>query len=178
MAQSSNSSPIQKENRTSEPTTALEVDQAEGPNQIEGGKISIQTEQHEGCSVSEKLENDNDEKKSALLSTFSSLSAENNTQGCGEIGATLPQCSVVSISSILENSFLPYPPASGVAIPGEIQWEQLINGSTLVFLNDRNLVPDSLFVSMAQMEPCKLGELDRCGAYKTRELGYVLCFLY
>jgi hypothetical protein len=49
-----------------------------------------------------------------------------------------------------------------------ISWESLIEGSQLVSMSDRELVPDALFVSMAQMKPCVLTESDRVGCYKSR----------
>ncbi|KAL3943163.1 MAG: hypothetical protein SGBAC_002765 [Bacillariaceae sp.] len=52
-------------------------------------------------------------------------------------------------------------------------WERLLEGSDLVLLKDRDLVPDALFVAMAQMKPCKLTQADRVGCYKSRELDFV-----
>jgi hypothetical protein len=49
-----------------------------------------------------------------------------------------------------------------------ISWESMIEGSQLVSMSDRDLVPDALFVSMAQMRPCTLTESDRVGCYKSR----------
>lgn len=51
--------------------------------------------------------------------------------------------------------------------------ESLIEGSKLVFMKDRDLVPDALFVAMAQMKPCRLTPADRVGCYKTREIGFL-----
>ena len=51
--------------------------------------------------------------------------------------------------------------------------ESLIEGSQLVLMKDRDLVPDSLFVAMAQMKPCRLAPADRVGCYKTREIGFL-----
>lgn len=51
--------------------------------------------------------------------------------------------------------------------------ESLLGGSKLVVQKDRDLVPDALFVAMAQMEPCKLNQADRVGCYKNRELNFV-----
>lgn len=56
---------------------------------------------------------------------------------------------------------------------GEIHVDALIRGSNLVLSKDRDLVPDALFVAMAQMRPCKLTQADRVGCYKTREIGFV-----
>jgi hypothetical protein len=54
----------------------------------------------------------------------------------------------------------------------EMPWEMLLGDSKLVFLKDRDLVPDSLFVAMAQMKRCHLTDADRVGCYKSRELGF------
>eukprot|EP00540_Astrosyne_radiata_P021241 CAMPEP_0116836174 /NCGR_PEP_ID=MMETSP0418-20121206/7947_1 /TAXON_ID=1158023 /ORGANISM="Astrosyne radiata, Strain 13vi08-1A" /LENGTH=315 /DNA_ID=CAMNT_0004465909 /DNA_START=51 /DNA_END=998 /DNA_ORIENTATION=- len=51
-------------------------------------------------------------------------------------------------------------------------WEVLLGDSQLVFASDRDLVPDPLFVAMAQMKPCALTEADRVGCYKSREIGF------
>lgn len=64
--------------------------------------------------------------------------------------------------------------SSNDAIGGpQLSWNQLIGGSELVFAKDRDLVPDALFVAMAQMVPCKLTQADRVGCYKTREIGFI-----
>jgi len=52
-------------------------------------------------------------------------------------------------------------------------WERLLEGSDLVLMKDRDLVPDALFVAMAQMKPCKLTQADRVGCYKSREIGFI-----
>lgn len=54
-----------------------------------------------------------------------------------------------------------------------IVWENLLCNSPLVFVKDRDLVPDALFVAIAQMKPCRLSMADRVGCYKSRELGFV-----
>ncbi len=51
--------------------------------------------------------------------------------------------------------------------------ELLLGDSKLVFMKDRDLVPDALFVAMAQMKPCKLTQADRVGCYKNREIGFI-----
>ncbi|GAX18557.1 hypothetical protein FisN_10Hh242 [Fistulifera solaris] len=51
--------------------------------------------------------------------------------------------------------------------------ESLIEGSKLVLMKDIDLVPDALFVAMAQMKPCRLTPADRVGCYKTREIGFL-----
>jgi len=58
-------------------------------------------------------------------------------------------------------------------ILSDISWDALLDDSQLVFMKDRDLVPDALFLAMAQMRPCKLKQGDRVGCYKNRELGYV-----
>ena len=57
--------------------------------------------------------------------------------------------------------------------PDDMPWEILLDGSTLVLQKDRELVPDALFVAMAQMKPCRLTIPDRVGCYKNRELGFL-----
>ena len=58
-------------------------------------------------------------------------------------------------------------------------WEQLIGDSKLVSLQDRDLVPDCLFVAMAQMKPCRLQSADRVGCYKSRDIGFVgMCCMH
>jgi len=55
----------------------------------------------------------------------------------------------------------------------ETSWERLLEGSELVLMKDRDLVPDALFVAMSQMKACKLTQADRVGCYKSREIGFV-----
>jgi len=55
----------------------------------------------------------------------------------------------------------------------DIPVEGFLDSCKLVLTKDRDLVPDALFVAMAQMRPCKLTQADRVGCYKTRELGFV-----
>ena len=55
----------------------------------------------------------------------------------------------------------------------ELTFEELVEDSDLVQMNDRDLVPDALFVAMAQMIPCKLTQADRVGCYKSREIGFL-----
>jgi hypothetical protein len=55
----------------------------------------------------------------------------------------------------------------------ELPWESLLAESKLVMMKDRDLVPDALFVAMAQMKICKLTQADRVGCYKTREIGFL-----
>jgi hypothetical protein len=64
---------------------------------------------------------------------------------------------------------------AGVNTSGEISMslEPLIAESNLVCMTDRDLVPDCLFVAMAQMKPCKLTRIDRVGCYKSRDIGFI-----
>jgi len=55
----------------------------------------------------------------------------------------------------------------------EVSWDNLLGDSKLVFMKDRDLVPDALFIAMAQMKPCQLTQADRVGCYKSREIGFV-----
>ena len=63
----------------------------------------------------------------------------------------------------------PMGPCGELSMP----WEQLIGNSKLVSVQDRDLVPDCLFVAMAQMKACRLQPSDRVGSYKTREIGFI-----
>ena len=48
----------------------------------------------------------------------------------------------------------------------------IMGEALLVTPDDKDLVPDYLFLAMAQMRPCALNESDRVGCYKDRELGF------
>ena len=63
--------------------------------------------------------------------------------------------------------------AQGPAPSDVPSFESMIGSSKLVLMKDRDLVPDSLFVAMAQMKPCKLTHADRVGCYKTRDIGFI-----
>jgi hypothetical protein len=65
------------------------------------------------------------------------------------------------------------PPALLEEPMAELPWEMLLAESKLVMMKDRDLVPDALFVAMAQMKICKLTQADRVGCYKTREIGFL-----
>mmetsp|Transcript_103932 Transcript_103932/g.291077 ORF Transcript_103932/g.291077 Transcript_103932/m.291077 type:complete len:332 (-) Transcript_103932:202-1197(-) len=54
----------------------------------------------------------------------------------------------------------------------DVSWELLLGDSKLVMMKDRDLVPDALFIAMAQMKSCKLAQADRVGCYKNREVGF------
>ncbi|GKY94430.1 hypothetical protein MPSEU_000408900 [Mayamaea pseudoterrestris] len=73
-----------------------------------------------------------------------------------------------SLSSIAQNRFL-----STQAL--DIPVEQLVHqsNSMLVALQDIDLVPDALFLAMAQMVPTHMTYQDRVGCYKSREVGYL-----
>jgi hypothetical protein len=59
------------------------------------------------------------------------------------------------------------------------QMKELMGDTDLVKLDDRNYVPDYLFLSMAQLRPCELVESDRTGVYKARDVGFLgLCCKY
>lgn len=59
------------------------------------------------------------------------------------------------------------------------EMKKLMGHTQLVKLDDRNYVPDYLFLSMAQLRPCELVESDRTGVYKAREVGFLgLCCKY
>lgn len=140
----------------------------EGESNGNAAAVVVQAENEEGAIVETAM---------SALASFAGV-AENAAPAAltEEVAAMVPPVAASStpMPPFPGNAFLPFPSAPPVSIaPGELQWEQLVAGSSLVFLTDRNLVPDSLFVAMAQMEPCKLSELDRCGAYKNREIGYV-----
>jgi hypothetical protein len=67
------------------------------------------------------------------------------------------------------------PPSSSSVnnFEASLNYEALIEDSELVVMKDRDLVPDSLFVAMAQMKPCRLNHADRVGCYKNRDLGFL-----
>lgn len=72
-------------------------------------------------------------------------------------------------------SMIERPPPSLLEEPAmpDVSWEVLLGDSKLVFMKDRDLVPDALFVAMAQMKPCKLTQADRVGCYKSRDIGFI-----
>eukprot|EP00551_Chaetoceros_affinis_P010027 CAMPEP_0203668758 /NCGR_PEP_ID=MMETSP0090-20130426/5309_1 /ASSEMBLY_ACC=CAM_ASM_001088 /TAXON_ID=426623 /ORGANISM="Chaetoceros affinis, Strain CCMP159" /LENGTH=900 /DNA_ID=CAMNT_0050533281 /DNA_START=173 /DNA_END=2875 /DNA_ORIENTATION=+ len=51
--------------------------------------------------------------------------------------------------------------------------QQLMGDTKLVEMKDKDLVPDYLFLAMAQMKPCHLTDADRVGCYKEREVGFL-----
>jgi hypothetical protein len=52
-----------------------------------------------------------------------------------------------------------------------IPWDRILEGSNLVRMTDRHLVPDSIFASTAQTKPCQVTEGDRVGRCKDHKLG-------
>jgi len=62
------------------------------------------------------------------------------------------------------------PSMPSIALPTSI--DHLVQQSNLVHLDDKDLVPDYLFLAMAQMKPCHLTEEDKVGCYKTRSIGF------
>ena len=105
---------------------------------------------------------------------------------------SLQQATVISSDQFQVASFMSEPPQQACVdktpallmeehqmATGEINVEALVSESKLVLSKDRDLVPDALFVAMAQMRPCKLTQADRVGCYKTREIGFVgMCCLH
>lgn len=69
------------------------------------------------------------------------------------------------------SSFTKKPLSSSLVIP----LEELIHksNSMLVSLQDIDLVPDALFLAMAQMVPTRMTFQDRVGCYKSRAVGYL-----
>lgn len=58
----------------------------------------------------------------------------------------------------------------------DIPWQQLVQNSKLVTIDDHGLISDSQFAAIAQMDQCELTEEDRIGYNKNREIGFVgLC---
>lgn len=79
--------------------------------------------------------------------------------------------------SIVET--FPVPPthvAAAVHVPQPFDFDHMIAGSDIVSMKDRDLVPDALFLAIAQMKRCRLAETDRVGCYKARDIGFLgLC---
>lgn len=55
---------------------------------------------------------------------------------------------------------------------GSINYERIINGSSLVTLEERDLVPDYIFLALGQLVPCKIDQDDRIGVYSSRPVGF------
>lgn len=57
-----------------------------------------------------------------------------------------------------------------------INYELLVRGSSLVTMDERNLVPDYIFLAIAQLTRCRLANDDRVGSFKHYDVGCVgLC---
>ena len=56
--------------------------------------------------------------------------------------------------------------------PASIDFRRLIKGSALVTLEDRDLVPDHVFLALAQLEVCQLTADDKIGTYRSRAVGF------
>lgn len=81
---------------------------------------------------------------------------------------------------------LPEPPLvlkSGTGDPGDpkptdiknedtTDWDQVLEGSTLVTADDRGLISPAQFAALAQMKACRLTESDKTGWYKNRDIGF------
>lgn len=71
------------------------------------------------------------------------------------------------------------PPATHAEAPPtltsieDLDFDAIVAESNLVYPKDRDLVPDALYLAMAQMKLCKLTQADRVGCYKSREIGFV-----
>lgn len=50
-------------------------------------------------------------------------------------------------------------------------WEKVLDGSTLVTLDDQGLISPAQFAALAQMKKCQLTKTDQTGWYKDREIG-------
>jgi hypothetical protein len=76
-----------------------------------------------------------------------------------------------SVSSPLIDYHQPPVPQNTSSIP----LEKLLHksNSMLVSLQDADLVPDALFLAMAQMIPTRMTFQDRVGCYKSRNVGYL-----
>ena len=51
-------------------------------------------------------------------------------------------------------------------------WANVLEGSTLVTLDDQGLISPSQFAALAQMKICQLTESDQTGWYRDREIGF------
>ena len=51
--------------------------------------------------------------------------------------------------------------------------DDYLEPNSLVQPQDKDLVPDYLYLAIAQMKPCKLTDADRVGCYKNRQLNFV-----
>jgi hypothetical protein len=53
----------------------------------------------------------------------------------------------------------------------DFPWEAILHGSDIVQMEDRHLVPDTIFAATAQTKPCQVTEADRVGRCKDHKLG-------
>ena len=75
------------------------------------------------------------------------------------------------------NLVSPFEPIAASSEP--ITFEKLVSGSPLVTIEDIDLVPDYVFLALAQLVPCQLISDDRIGAYRTRPIGFTgMCCRY
>lgn len=49
---------------------------------------------------------------------------------------------------------------------------RIMGDSELVDMQDREFIPDYIFLAMAQLQPCFVTPVDKIGTYKTREVGF------
>jgi hypothetical protein len=70
------------------------------------------------------------------------------------------------------HSYLSSPSASLATVTNTDIESLLLGDSDLVYMEDRLLVPDSIFFAMAQMKVCYLRESDKVGSYKNRDIGF------
>lgn len=75
-------------------------------------------------------------------------------------------------------SFDPLANPSDLDVPEEdelddvLPFEQLIEGSQLVTMEEHGMVSDAHFVAVAQLIPCRMEAADKAGWYKDREIGF------
>lgn len=90
-----------------------------------------------------------------------------------------PQYEEEFASSSIKRAALPISKSSSTTATAtttntkEYNWNKLLDNSPLVLVEDRDLVPDSLFVAMSQMKICYLTQADRVGCYKSRDIGFI-----
>jgi hypothetical protein len=132
----------------------------------------------------------NSSRKAAAVATTntpsrrkSSSSTPNRSPPCSKMIASPSSLRMPHLSPMLappRSSHQATPPTPDVAglgseewvLPGA--WEALLEDeSPLVKRQDRDLVPDCLYLAMSQMKACRLQSADRVGCYKTREIGFV-----
>lgn len=76
-------------------------------------------------------------------------------------------------TEVLKSSYKDHNSGSYSIHESDFDFAEMASTSEIVDLEDRDLVPDALFVAMGQMKRCTLQPSDRVGCYKTREIGYV-----